>query len=102
MSYYIIHVNKARYELEPNHRLHVWSEYSYAIHEFIEKNDLNDVWRTVNLDTRLYTWRGNTRNGLVQSRLDYWLVSVHMLYGLNTVSISPGLRSQGCHRPLIP
>ena len=25
MSYYIIHVNKEIYELEPSHRLHVWS-----------------------------------------------------------------------------
>ena len=69
------------------------SKYGYAIHEFIEYNNLTDVWRTLNPNLRQYTWRGNTRNGLVQSRLDYWLVSVHMLYELNTVSISPGMRS---------
>ena len=26
MSYYIIHVHKQRYKLEPSHRLHVWSD----------------------------------------------------------------------------
>ena len=38
---------------------------------------------------------GNTRNGLVQSRLDIWLASAHMRYDLNNVhvQIKPGIKS---------
>ena len=34
-----------------------------------------------------------SRNGLVQSRLDYWLISTHLLYDLHSQDISPGLKS---------
>ena len=69
------------------------SKYGTSIHELMEDFNLADVWRTIYPNSRQYTWRGNTRQGLVQSRLDYWLASVHMLYDLQMVSISPGVRS---------
>ena len=40
-----------------------------------------------------YTWRGRTRNGVVQSRLDYFFVSTHMIYDLVNVTINPSISS---------
>jgi exonuclease III len=59
-------------------------------------DDLNlmDIWRTLNPNTRRYTWRqGKTVDTLKQSRLDYWLISTHMIYELTNVDILPGFRS---------
>jgi exonuclease III len=59
-------------------------------------NDLNitDIWRTLNPESKRYTWRqGKTTATLKQSRLDYWLISTHMIYELSNVDISPGFRS---------
>jgi exonuclease III len=59
-------------------------------------NDYNllDIWRTLNPDKRRYTWRqGKTALNLKQSRLDYWLISNHMIYELTKVDIEPGFRS---------
>ena len=59
-------------------------------------NDLNltDIWRTLNPELRRYTWRqGKTKNTLKQSRLDYWLISTHMIHDLTEVDIEPGFRS---------
>ena len=56
--------------------------------------DLSDIWRVLNPDLKKYTWRhGKTINNLRQSRLDYWLISSHMIYDLNSVDIKPGYRS---------
>ena len=35
--------------------------------------DLIDIWRTRNLDRKLFTWK--QKNPLVQRRLDFWLIS---------------------------
>jgi hypothetical protein len=59
-------------------------------------NDLNimDIWRTLNPESKRYTCRqGKTSANLKQSRLDYWLISTHMIYDLANVEISPGFRS---------
>jgi hypothetical protein len=59
-------------------------------------NDLNltEIWRTLNPHLRRYTWRqGKTTATLRQSRLDYWLISNHLIYDLNKVDIQPGFRS---------
>jgi hypothetical protein len=59
-------------------------------------DDLNlmDIWRTLNPSTKRYTWRqGKTVDTLKQSRLDYWLISTHMIYDLTNVDIAPGFRS---------
>ena len=59
-------------------------------------NDLNltEIWRTLNPNTKRYTWRqGKSSETLKQSRLDYWLISNHMIYDLNNVDIQPGFRS---------
>jgi hypothetical protein len=36
---------------------------------------------------------GQDKKNLRQSRLDYWLISSHMIYNLNNVGIKPGFRS---------
>jgi exonuclease III len=56
--------------------------------------DIVDIWRTLNPDCKRYTWRqGKTPATLKQSRLDYWLISTHMIYSLTNVDIAPGFRS---------
>ena len=58
--------------------------------------DLNiaDFWRICNPDKISYTWRqGSSATRLKQSRLDYWLVSTHLMFQLEKVDIQPSLRS---------
>ena len=69
------------------------SNFGSAVNDFAEHFNLIDVWRIINPDIKRFTWRGNTRMGLVQSRLDMWLVSAHMLYDLQDVDIAPGIKS---------
>ena len=58
-----------------------------------EAINLLDVWRFLNPLSRRYTRREMSRAGLVQSRLDYWLVSNHILYDFHSQDIHPGLKS---------
>ena len=69
------------------------SESALLIEAMMDEIDLVDSWRLFNQDSLRYTRREMTRNGLVQSRLDYWLVSTHLLYNLSNQDIKPGLRS---------
>ena len=69
------------------------SVYAQKIIDFNVDFNLIDVWRMNNPDSKTYTWRGMTKNGLVQSRLDYWFISIHMIYDLHSVEIKPGIRS---------
>jgi hypothetical protein len=60
----------------------------------IDKFNLVDIWRMLNPDLKRYTWRqGKSAKNLKQSRLDYWLVSAHMVYDLESVDISHSTRS---------
>ena len=59
----------------------------------MEEFNLVDIWRLINHDSLRYTRREMTRGGLVQSRLDYWLISNHILYDYHDQEISPGLKS---------
>ena len=61
--------------------------------QMMEQFNLIDVWRFLNPDSRRFTRREMCRGGLVQSRLDYWLISNHMLYDYQHQDIYPGLRS---------
>ena len=56
---------------------------------FMDTNDIVDVWRVINPDRRAYTWhKGNKR-----SRLDYFLISEHLLNSLQKTEILPGIHS---------
>ena len=55
--------------------------------------NLIDVWRILNPELRQFTRRQNSKIGLIQSRLDFWLISTYLLYDVNNVKIKPGLKS---------
>ena len=56
--------------------------------------NLADFWRLLNPETRSYTWRqGSSAARLKQSRLDYWIVSLHMMYNLESIDIKGSTRS---------
>ena len=65
---------------------------SYLIH-LIETYDLVDIWNLKNPGVKKFTRRENTRYGLVHSRIDYFLVTSHLEYVIETADILPGLKS---------
>ncbi len=69
------------------------SKFASGLHEMMEEYNLSDIFRVINPTVERFTWRGNTKKGVVQSRLDYWLVSSHMLYNLQSIDIKPGIKS---------
>ena len=52
--------------------------------------DLNDIWRIRNQHQKIHTRRENSKLGLVQSRLDYWLVSIRITYQIQDTYTKPG------------
>ena len=48
------------------------------INTIINNNDIHDIWRILNPDTRHYTWHSNHKPP-IYSRLDYFLVSSNIL-----------------------
>ena len=68
-------------------------EYTADIHNLMENCNLIDIWRVLNPDTKRFTWRGMTRSGQVHSRLDYFLISKHMIYDIHKCKIQPSLKS---------
>jgi exonuclease III len=70
------------------------TDYIKAWKATCEDQSLCEIWRTLNPDTKRYTWRrGGSLSKLQQSRLDYWLISTHMIYDLKSVDIKTGFRS---------
>ena len=63
------------------------------IYEIAETNDLIDVWRTFNEDKRRFTWRSFTKNGRVSSRLDFWLISSHLMFDVENTLIEPSIKT---------
>ena len=63
------------------------------IYEIAETNDLIDVWRTFNEDKRRFTWRSFTKNGRVSSRLDFWLISSHLMFDVENTVIEPSVKT---------
>jgi exonuclease III len=80
-----------RYKCKPGV---VETEYVKAWKLLCAEMNLADVWRILNPDKRGYTWRqGKSASNLRQSRLDYWLVSINLMYDLSTVEIRTSIRS---------
>ncbi|EDO37652.1 predicted protein [Nematostella vectensis] len=48
-------------------------EFSKVLKRIMQENDLIDIWRVRNPDSKRYTWR--QKKQLVQRRLDFWLIS---------------------------
>lgn len=61
------------------------------VNEIIDTFDLIDIWRVCNPFLRQYTWRQN--KPLIQSRLDYWLISDSMQDLVNSVKIKPAIKT---------
>jgi exonuclease III len=80
-----------KYNAPPNSQP---SDYARAWTALFDDLNLTDIWRTLNPFKKRYTWRQGGRNSpLKQSRLDYWIISIPIIFDLNTVEISPGFRS---------
>ncbi len=55
----------------------------------MESFNLVDCWRLINPKARRYTWHARNKS----SRLDYWLISEHILNEIKKCDITPGLHS---------
>ena len=69
------------------------SKATYKLLELMENYNPIHIFRLINPDVKRFTRREMSRCGLVQSRLDYWLISNHILYDYNRQIILPGMRS---------
>ena len=65
------------------------STYSNNIISLCEEYSLVDIWRTRNPDKMEFTRREKCKGGLVQSRLDYWLISTSLTYQTVSSFIKP-------------
>ena len=59
----------------------------------MDEYNLVDIWRLRNLNDRKFTQREKNRAGLVQSRLDFWLISESLSYQVKNCHIKPGNKS---------
>ena len=62
-----------------------------AVDNMIAELDLNDIWRDLNQDCHRFTWRRN--NPLQQARLDFFLISDHVVTFVDEVDIECGYRT---------
>jgi hypothetical protein len=70
------------------------TEYMNGWKTICNELNLTDIWRVMNPDKRQYTWRqGSSATRLKQSRIDVWLISLHMVYELEIIDIKPSMRS---------
>ena len=68
-----------------------FSEYRSALKGLCDHLNIVDIWRILNPEVRRYTWR--QCNPIRQSRLDYFFVSVHLMYNIRDVDILPSYKS---------
>ena len=71
----------------------VKSESSKTLSTMIEHLGLIDIYRFLHPHGKHFTWRNKGRSGLVQSRLDFFLVSQHLKYQKLNNKHFPGLMS---------
>ena len=69
------------------------SKYSNTLVSVMEEFSLIDIWRIRNPQLLQFTRREGTRIGLVQSRLDYFLISSTVTAHVFNCTINPGFRS---------
>ena len=69
------------------------SQYTQLLKSMCEEYNLVDIWRVCNPTCNTFTHRENTRAGIVQSRLDYFLISEGLTYNIKKTYIKPGLSS---------
>ena len=69
------------------------TKFAQDIQLMCENIGLVDIFRVTNPETKRYTWRGMTKRGQAASRLDYFLVSVPLIYDLVETTIEPSILS---------
>ena len=69
------------------------SRYSRYLESSMEEYKLIDIWRLRNPNDLKFTRRERTRGGLVQSRLDYWLIAESITYLITDCYLKPGNKS---------
>ena len=67
------------------------STYTSNLINFIEEYSLVDIWRLRNKDKLQFTWLGKSNRELIQSRLDFFLVSVTLESEIINTTISPSI-----------
>ena len=83
-------------ELDSYSKSQSHDKYRNSVISLMENLNLIDAWRISNPDLRHFTWR--RKNPLQQSRLDYWMISSHMLYNMTDIDIAPAFKSD--HSPI--
>ena len=83
----LMNINLDRYGGNPTYNTKVMEK----VTEIMECHDLIDIWRVRNPHLRQYTWRQN--KPLIQSRLDYWLISDTLQDLVNKVDIKPAIKT---------
>ena len=67
--------------------------YLDCIQKLMHNLDLVDIWRLKHPDTQRSTRHEKTRFGLIQSRIDYFLISCHLEFSATARDISPSIKS---------
>ena len=80
-------MKKIKKEEAQNYRIQKFRE---KLKSFIDRNNLTDVWRTLNPELERYTWRQKTPN--IQCRLDFFIISIGLLNVVNNVDIIYGYK----------
>ena len=62
------------------------------LNNILQNNDINDIWRILNPNTKHYTWHSNTKPTIF-CRLDYLLVSSNLVNKITKSNITTGFRS---------
>ena len=61
------------------------SVYRENLHNLMEEFCLSEIWRIRNPDKTQFSWRNSGPKGLVQSKLDFWLISNFLEYDATNV-----------------
>ena len=60
---------------------------------FMKESDLVDIWHIRNPNEKQLSRRKKSRTGFIQSRIDFWLISVALEYQVTSTKIRPGNNS---------
>ena len=74
-------------------RVEKQSNYSVRWNTIMEEYSLIDIWRVRHPDLLQFTRREKSRSGIVQSRLDYFIISLGLGYCVGKSFIKPGICS---------
>ena len=67
------------------------STFSKRLQQLMDNFQLSDVWRIHNPVTKRFTWRQS--KPLVQSRLDYFLISINLMQNVKQCEIKPSIKT---------